>query len=382
MKKTIAMTLVLLMCLSFVSVAAFAAEDGMIVEVAVPDTWEECYVYTWEPELFGPWPGTKVTDSAFVLTSDVDGMVLSAGLHMPQTTDIRDLAYTAGGEAAILIGEAGTDGKHAYTIQDKTQYAPPEADAPENTNTDEKRTLTVEVPDSWTTVYVYTWDDNDYSSRPFGEYPGSAIPQKSDNTYECEIDVSIHNLVFSNQNGHKTNDLNIYSDSDIKIVIASDGMTKIIYPGAIFKPPAIEPEGELSEYRVVGSADWLGKWDPAFEGGRMFEISDGIYRKNFENVEPGSYALKITKDGKWDNAYGINGQNYTFTVQRKCTITVDFKLNGDDGVIEVYGQGGWWDEDEEENPKSDDRSLTWLVVLLLSGTAALPLLLRKKKEIL
>ena len=114
----------------------------------------------------------------------------------------------------------------------------------------------------------------------------------------------------------------------------------------------------------------------------MIDMGDGIYRKCFEDVPPGDYEIKITKNGQWDGAYGYNGQNFTFTVAAECDVTVDFKLTGDIGVIEVYGEGGWWDEDEEENPGSADLPLELPIAVLLSGTVALTLLLRKKKELL
>ena len=113
--------------------------------------------------------------------------------------------------------------------------------------------MTVEVPDSWTTVYVYTWDDTDYSIEPFGEYPGSVMTNRTDNTYELELDVSIHNLVFSNQERQKTDDLHLDTNRDVKLKIASDGSVTFVR-NAIVEPPLMS----LSEYRVVGNADWLG----------------------------------------------------------------------------------------------------------------------------
>ena len=77
------------------------------------------------------------------------------------------------------------------------------------------------------------------------------------------------------------------------------------------------------------------------------------------------------KDGKWDNAIGVNGNNFTFTVDQKCTITVDFNANT--GAIEVYGTGV---------PGTADISMLSVVVLLaLASVTAVILVVNKKKFI-
>ena len=118
----------------------------------------------------------------------------------------------------------------------------------------------------------------------------------------------------------------------------------------------------------------MGSWAADSNLGQMIEIEPGVYRKNFDNVAPGSYELKITKDGKWDNAYGTDdGQNFKFTVDQKCKITVDFTLKGDVGVISVYGTGV---------PGTADISMISVVVLMaLASVTAIVLVVNKKKFI-
>ena len=385
MKKIIATTLALIMCLGILSVLAFAAGNKMTVKVTAPAEWEECYVYAWEPEAFGSWPGTKLTDSSFELTAAVAGMVINAGESKPQTVDIRDLTFVAGTEVTIAVGDAGADGKHSYNIEvpsepdpttKPTETTQPTTTQPEPPADTEKYTLTVEVPSSWTTVYVYTWEP-----ETFGSYPGLAMSPKSENTYECEIPSDLVYLVFSNQDHVQTSDLMIRSGSDVAIKISEDAQATITYPG-LARPLPLPGDYELSEYRVVGNADWLGAWDPAFEGGRMHNMGDGVYRKNFEDVAPGSYEIKITKDGKWDGAYGYEGQNFCFTVFEKTKVTVDFVLRDGVGIIEVYGTGRVLDEDEDEpNPKASDLSVMIPAVLLLTSAVVLPVALSKRKNI-
>lgn len=119
MKKMIAIVLALMLCVSALSVVAFAAE-GTEVTIVAHESWEACYVYTWGETSMGEWPGTQLTAGAdgkytFNLTGAIDGMVISAGNSMPQTIDITDLDLSKSA-ALITVGDAGSDGKHTYTI--------------------------------------------------------------------------------------------------------------------------------------------------------------------------------------------------------------------------------------------------------------------------
>ena len=219
-------------------------------------------------------------------------------------------------------------------------------------NTADTRSLSIIVPDSWTTVNAYTWEPED-----FGIFPGKVV-QKTDGVYRMTVKKSMVNLVISGlrENGSRvqTSDIKLErNDLDVFVEVSIDHSHKVYY-GSMPKPPRKLPpddQGQPSEYRVVGNADWMGNWDPANELGVMNEVAPGIYRKTFYDIEPGSYELKITKGGTWDTCYGENGNNFTFTVLEKCSFTVEFTQNGDEHDIDVYGYGDPacdGDEDEED----------------------------------
>ena len=119
MKKMIAIVLALMLCVSALSVVAFAA-DGTEVTIVPHESWEAVYVYTWGGVDMGGWPGTEISanaDGKYVVTINgtLEGMVIGSGNGKPQTIDIKDLDLTKDA-ALITVGEAGSDGKHTYTI--------------------------------------------------------------------------------------------------------------------------------------------------------------------------------------------------------------------------------------------------------------------------
>ena len=424
MKKIIAIALALVMCLGIMSMVAFAAPEGLnslaVVGSGIPGVAE------WNPaDAAGDM--TEVSDGVFTKTLDCaagTSMKLkiagndawddnwnfgSATLVLGQKADLTngpgstDMPLTIakagkititvdvnpmkdGGAATILVEEGtGTGGGNTTTTTQPTTTKPsttqPTTTQPTTTKpaANGERTLTIKAPAAWTEVNVYTWEP-----EVFGTFPG-AKATKSGDTYKTSIKNSVVNLVISGQDRGDTTrpqTANITLENNgknVTITIADDNSFKVEYAGGSSstggnrKPAAAAPQGTLSNYRVVGNAAWMGSWDAASNLGQMVEVSTGVYRKNFENVAPGSYELKITKDGKWDNAYGVNGQNYTFTVDTKCTITVDFKLQGDTGVIEVYGTGV---------PSTADISMLSVVVLLaLASVTAVVLVVNKKKFI-
>ena len=388
MKKIIAIALALVMCLGIMSMVAFAAGSGMTVKVVAPAEWEECYVYSWNPAKFGDWPGTKVTNGSFELSEAVEGMVISAGNEKPQTTDIKDLVFTAGGEATITVGEA-VDGKHTYTIAyggsnnggSTTQPTTTQPTTTQPTTTQPtttgNRNLTVKVPSSWTKVYIYTWEPEEY-----GTFPGGTI-NKSGDVYTASIKNSMVNLIVTGEKAdtslQQTPNITLTANGkNVTITVAEDGQPTVTYAGETAKPStgkdaAPDPTTPLSTYRVVGNTEWLGNWDAASDKGRMHDMGNGVYRVNFDNVAPGSYQIKITKDGKWDNAYGTeDGQNYSFTVSEKCKITVDFTIKDGKGVIEVYGKGVSF---------GDVSMLSVVILMALASVTAVVLVVNKKKFI-
>ena len=141
------------------------------------------------------------------------------------------------------------------------------------------------------------------------------------------------------------------------------------------EPEASEPEATepavLSEYRIVGSADFLGNWDAAHEAGRMTEIGDGLYEITFKNVAAGDYEFKVTM-GSWEKNWGVGGQdgaNFKFSVEDAGDVTIVFNVN--DGSVNVK---------LPTIPETGDMGLTAVCVAMLAAAAGLVCTVGKKKE--
>ena len=136
------------------------------------------------------------------------------------------------------------------------------------------------------------------------------------------------------------------------------------------KPVDTEP-AVLSEYRIVGSADFLGNWDAAHEAGRMTEIGDGLYEITFKNVAAGDYEFKVTM-GSWEKNWGVGGQdgaNFQFSVEDAGDVTIVFNVN--DGSVDVK---------LPTIPETGDMGLTAVCVAMLAAAAGLVCTVGKKKE--
>ena len=112
----------------------------------------------------------------------------------------------------------------------------------------------------------------------------------------------------------------------------------------------VEPE-VTAKYYVAGVSELCGSyWKENDEANIMTTDDDMLYSKVYENVPAGSYELKVT-DGTWDNSWGDNGNNYTFTVDAVSTVTVVFNAKTEIVSVEVVPN-----ETEPADPSISDIS--------------------------
>ena len=201
-----------------------------------------------------------------------------------------------------------------------------------------KVTLFAKVPADWTPVNAYTWEgETPYS----GQWPGTAM-EKDGNWYRLVIDAKTANVIINNGGDQKkTEDTAIKTDRDIYVIVNEDGSTTVEY-GAQNQnaptPPVAPPQEDfpLSNYRVVGSAPWMGDWNPASDAGRMRQCGANRYFLQVKGVPVGTYEFKITENGTWDRSWGTkDGKNESFGLTQKSDVCIYFELNGENYKIDV-----------------------------------------------
>lgn len=76
-------------------------------------------------------------------------------------------------------------------------------------------------------------------------------------------------------------------------------------------------------YYVAGESALCGSnWNEK-DANNIMTADGDVYKKVYTNVPAGKYQFKIT-DGTWTNSWGNNGQNYSFTLDAQCDVTIVF----------------------------------------------------------
>ena len=132
-------------------------------------------------------------------------------------------------------------------------------------------------------------------------------------------------------------------------------------------------------YVVAGSAGLCGsEWAATDEANLMTETSEGVYAITYKNVAAGTYELKVVKNGtQWIG--GSDGNNVAFTVSAVCDVTVTY--SEETGIVVTGDHLGAPEEDAPstgDTPTTGDTTLFALGALMVLSTAAVVLL--KKKE--
>lgn len=124
MKKTIAIALVLMLCISALSISAFAA-GTMTVTAEVPADWTTAYCYYWvDGGAAASWPGIEMTKSGNNWTANIPAdsnrVIITAGASGPQTLD---LVVEAGKNVTVVLG-AMQGGKYTASVNGVAPEAP------------------------------------------------------------------------------------------------------------------------------------------------------------------------------------------------------------------------------------------------------------------
>lgn len=208
--------------------------------------------------------------------------------------------------------------------------------------------VTAEVPADWTTAYCYYWGGTKV------DWPGVQMT-KSGNSWTANIPANSTNVIITaGASGPQTVDLTVEVGKDVKVVLGAMSGSK--YTASV---NGVAPEAPVSDgYYVTGSSAIFGEWAEKNAAGKMTE-SNGIYVKEFKNVTPGNYSIKVN-DGTWANSWGGNGENgnYDFSVDAKSTVTVKFNPADNTVSVEVNGVAVGGEETDPAPVPSGDYYVT------------------------
>ena len=348
-KRVLSLVLVLMMLISAVPMAAFAAgTEGSTVYLVPSTNWKNdnarFAVYYWND---GGNAWVSMTSS-----EDVEGMyeaVIPAGYtniifcRMNPGTTGNNWNNKWNQTADLTMP---TDGTNRYTVAEGTwdkgggawdTYTPPV-----------ENVLYLKPNSNWLV------DGARFAAYFFGngETWVDMTDEDGDGYYECEAPEGYPSVIFCRMNPgttennwdnkwNQTADLTVPTD-DTNCYTVADGTwdkgggTWSVYPPEEEVPETSEPEETEPDavYYVAGDSTLCGSnWDAADAANKM-TCADGVYTKVYTNVAAGTYNIKVT-DGTWTNSWGDNGQNYTFVVSSACDVTVTF--NAGTQTVSVTG---------------------------------------------
>ncbi len=323
MKKTIAIMLCVMLCLScfVMGVSADEAQQMVPVVVQVPEGWDAPCLWTWADDgtnAFAAWPGEEMEklESGWYYTY-VPGFVQNIIVNANQGTDnavqTDGLKVEAGKAVWITVAEDKT-ATVAYEAQTRDEI-------PEYV---EKFLIHAYVPLTWKTVNAWAWSAPD-GTNAFAAWPGLALKEGEDGWFTGKAPIWVNSLIINGNEGTvQTADIAI-EGKELWITVYEDLTYDLAYE---------DPNKAVEDITVHAQvpADWA---DPACWA---WSAPDGT---NAFASWPGE---ALTKDGDWYtlsvpgwiNSVIINGnagsvQTVDLSVDAGKDLWVVVSAAGDDG---------------------------------------------------
>ena len=205
----------------------------------------------------------------------------------------------------------------------------------------------------WNAAGTNAWTD---MSDPDGDgmYEG-VVPAGYDNIIFCRMNPSAAANNWNNK-WNQTSDLKVPTDGTNCYTVKAGtwdnggGTWSAVTPEpeetepVVTEPVVTEPietqPAPAGTYYVAGVAALCGsEWNAADPANRLeWNGNTGLFEKVYPNVAEGTYQFKVT-DGTWNNAWGKDGQNYTFAVSAECDVTITFDASSKAVNAEGTGVG-------------------------------------------
>lgn len=221
------------------------------------------------------------------------------------------------------------------------------------------------VPNDWTDVRVWAWDDNDNNASST-DWPGDLVMTKGDDGwYTVEIPQGFPNMLVNANGGiSKTNDINgVDTSKDVWIVVGAGGSHEVFDS----KPANTTlPEQKPSEPVKIDSLGIVGENVPGLQNwivedaaGDMTKESAKVYSKVIAFTAGTSTQFKFAANHTWDVNFGgaaegvtvkpgtsvdlvPTGQNLALSVDKDCSLKFTVTLTNSGATLKV--------EEIEEQP--------------------------------
>ncbi len=199
MKKTIAILLAVMLCVSCFALTAFAAESSEMVPVLVkvPEGWDAPNCWAWADDgtnAFASWPGEALeawTEGWYYIY--VPGFVQNIIINANQGTDAavqtEGIVVEPGKEVWITVAE---DNSAAVSYEAQLRGEIPAYV--------EKFVVHAYVPLSWKTVNLWAWSAPD-GTNAFEAWPGGAMQEGEDGWFTGKAPTWVNSLIINGNEG-------------------------------------------------------------------------------------------------------------------------------------------------------------------------------------
>lgn len=208
MKKTFAILIAVMLCVSCLSLTAFADEGNEMIPVVVkvPEGWEAPNLWAWADDgtnAFAAWPGEEMEVLAegwyyIYVPSFVQNVIVNANQGTDAAIQTDGIAVEAGKEVWITVAE------------DKTASVSYEAQLRGEIPTYvEKFLVHAYVPLSWKTVNLWAWSAPD-GTNAFETWPGAEMKEGEDGWFTGKVPTWVNSLIVNGNEGSvQTEDISI-----------------------------------------------------------------------------------------------------------------------------------------------------------------------------
>ncbi len=201
MKKTFAILLAVMLCVSCLSLTAFAAESdaqGMVpVVVQVPEGWEAPCLWAWADDgtnAFASWPGEEMEklESGWYyayVPSFVQNIIVNANQGTDAAIQTDGLKVEAGKEVWITVAadKTATVAYEAQTRDEIPAYV-------------EKFIIHAYVPLTWKTANAWAWSHPD-GTGAFESWPGLSLKEGEDGWFTGKAPIWVNRLIINGNDG-------------------------------------------------------------------------------------------------------------------------------------------------------------------------------------